>query len=374
MSIKITDNSKVKKINRNAVYRYFYKRSPQSKQDVAYGLKLSLPTVTQNINELFDMGLLCESGEFESTGGRKAKALELNYGAKYAVGLDVTKSHVGIVIVDLGCNVIRFLRHRLAFENKASYFEQVGQLISSSVAQAGISAEKILGVGIGLPAIVSEDGQTATYGPVIDFSGGHLHQFAGYIDYPCTFCNDANAAGFAERWHRGTMDNMVYISLSNSVGGAILIGGNICYGSNQRAGEVGHITVIPDGPICYCGQKGCLDAVCNARILSNAYSGNLDQFFADLDDNPESLALWEDYLDNLALAINTLRMLMDSSIVVGGHVGSYMDKYIDTLREKVAMRNTFEVDGSYLDVCTFKFEATAVGAALQYIDAFICSI
>ena len=374
MPIQKTDHSRVKKINRNAVYRYLYNREAQSKQDIAYALRLSLPTVTQNINELFALGLLTEKGEFESTGGRKAKALELDYSARYAVGLDVTKNHVGIVIIDLGCRVIDFVRHRQVFKNEPSYFEEVGRLITQSIQKTKIDTDKILGVGIGIPTIVSPDQQHATYGPVIGFTGGRLEQFSQHISYPCILCNDANAAGFAEIWHRGTDHNMVYISLSNSVGGAILINGEVCDGSNQRAGEVGHITVVPNGPECYCGQKGCLDAVCNSRILAGACNGSLEEFFAQLSTDEEKQRMWATYMDHLALAINNLRMTLDSNIVVGGYVGSLMDGYIEQLRENVASRNPFERDASYLDACNYKFEATAVGAALYFVDTFINEI
>lgn len=371
MTIKKTDYGNVKKINRNAVYRYLYKKGAQSKQDIAYALHLSLPTVTQNINELIQLGLLMETGEFESTGGRKAKAIELVYSAKYAIGLDVTKNHIGVVIIDLGCNVIDFMRYRHPFKNTPAYFKEVSELITQSIVRSNIDTSKILGVGIGAPIIISSDHTTAVYGPVIDFTGGRLDQFSEHIEYPCVLCNDANAAGFAEIWHRGKEDNMIYVSLSNSVGGAILINGEICYGSNQRAGEVGHITVAPNGPTCYCGQIGCLDVVCNARILANMTDGNLNMFFEELEQDEEKLKVWNEYIDHLVLGINTLRMTLDSTIILGGYVGSYMDQFIDELREKVAQRNTFEEDGSYLDVCTYKFEATAVGAALRFVDAFM---
>ena len=374
LPIEKADHSKVKKLNRNAIYRFLYKRELQSKQDIAYALQLSLPTVTQNVNELLSAGLLAEKGEFGSTGGRKAKALQLEYGARYSVGLDVTRNHVGIVIIDLGCRVIDFSRYRLPFQNKPAYFEKIGKLIAQSIAKTGINTQKILGVGIGVPAIVSNDHQTATYGPVIGFTGGKLEQFSRYIDYPCMLCNDANAAGFAEIWHRSIDDNMIYISLSKSVGGAILIDGNICYGSNQRAGEVGHITVVPNGPLCYCGQRGCLDAVCNSQILAKTSNDNLSLFFEQLDSDTERQALWTTYLEHLAVCINILRMTLDCNIVLGGYVGSYMDQYIDRLRQMVAARNPFEPDGSYLDVCSYKFEATAVGAALIYVDRFIRKI
>lgn len=369
-----TDQKNIKKMNRNAVYRFLYKKEAQSKQDIAYGLHLSLPTVTQNLNELIALGLAAETGEFESTGGRKAKAVELSYTAKYAIGLDVTKNHVGVVIIDLGCNVIHFKRHRLPFRPESAYFKAVGDLIDHAIKQADIDPVKILGVGIGLPAILSEDRQSVTYGQIIDFTNGSIQQFSEFIGYPCILYNDANAAGFAEIWHRGNAENIIYISLSNSVGGAVLIGGNICYGDNQRAGEVGHITIRPDGPVCYCGQRGCLDALCNAKMLADKTDGKLEVFFEHLEKNGLYTQEWSCYLDHIALAVNTLRMIMDSRIVLGGYVGAFMENHIHVLRERVSKLNPFSNDSSYLDVCTYKFEATAVGSALHYINAFIENI
>lgn len=367
------DYCNVKKINRNILFKYLYNREAQSKLDISYALRLSVPTVTQNIRELQALGLVVDTGEFASTGGRRARAIELNYNAKYAIGLDVTKNHLGVVLVDLGCNVIHFVRHRLPFENSGSYFEAMGRHIEQAVQSCGIPADKILGVGIGVPAIVSEDGKRPTYSPVLGSGEYTLENFAQVIPYPCVLLNDANAAGFAEIWNSDKKDNMVYISLSNSVGGSILIDGKICHGNNQRAGEVGHITVRPDGPPCYCGQRGCLDALCSARILADQAEGRLERFFLELEQGKHE-QVWEEYLDNMALAINTLRMTLDSEVVLGGYVGSYMEPHIIRLRQKVAARNTFECDGGYLQVCTYKFEAIAVGAALYYISGFIENI
>lgn len=365
--------SNVKKINRNVIFRYLYNREAQSKLDIAYALHLSVPTITQNIRELQASGLVVDTGEFASTGGRRARAIELNYSAKYAIGLDVTRNHLGVVLVDLGCNVLRFIRHKLPFENNRDYFEAMGRCIEQTVQECGIENEKILGVGIGVPAIVSANQEQLTYSPVLGSLGCALKEFAEFIPYPSIFLNDANAAGFAEIWNSGKKNNMVYISLSNSVGGSILINGEICHGKNQRAGEVGHITTRPDGPLCYCGQHGCLDALCNARILADQSEGRLDTFFQELEQGKHQ-QVWDEYLDNMALAINTLRMTLDSDVVLGGYVGSYMDSHIARLRQKVAARNTFECDGSYLQVCTYKFEAIAVGAALYYISRFIETI
>lgn len=365
----------VKKINRNAVYKFLYKHDPISIQEISYSLKMSLPTVAQNLKELQERDLIIETGLFESTGGRKAKAIAYNCTAKYAVGLDVTRNHIGIVLIDLGGNVIKNVRIKYPFENSKEYFKGVGSFVNDFIDESKVDKSKILGVGIALPAILSYDGQTVNYATVIDFKGGSIKSFSEHIPYPCILSNDANAAGFAELWGEGDVQNVVYLSLNNSVGGSIIIGKNIYSGQNQRSGEFGHMTIVPNGHTCYCGQKGCVDAYCSAKILSDSTNGNIAEFFRLLRLNNEpQKTIWEEYVSHLVVAINNLRMLYDCNVILGGYAGAYMDEHIDYLRELVSKRNTFEVDGKYLHVCKYKLEATAVGAALQHVESFINNV
>ncbi len=364
----------VRKINRNAIYRFLYKHDPISIQEIAQTLNMSLPTVTQNLKELQERDLIIETGLFESTGGRKAKAITYNC-LKYAIGLDITRNHVGIVLIDLSGKLLKNVRKQYPFVNSKTYFEGVGNLVKLFIEDCQIESWRILGVGIALPAILSEDKQIVNYATVIDFQGGSVQDFAEFIPYPCILSNDANAAGFAELWDEENLQNVVYLSLNNSVGGSIIIGKNIYTGQNQRSGEFGHMTIVRDGRTCYCGQKGCVDAYCSAKILSDSTNGNIAEFFRLLRlKNEPQKTLWEEYLTHLVIVINNLRMLYDCNVILGGYAGAYMDEYIEELRELVSRRNSFEVDGSYLHVCKYRLEATAVGAALQHVENFINNV
>lgn len=365
----------VKKINRNTIYKFLYKHDPISIQDIAYKLNMSLPTVTQNIKELFERGLVIEKGLFESTGGRKAKAIVYNNVARYSIGLDITRNHVGIVIIDLSGKVIKNERKLYPFVNSKDYFKGVGDIVENLITTSEIDSGKILGVGIALPAILSEDNKTVSYAEVINFRGGNVNAFTEFIPYPCTLSNDANAAGFAEMWGEEYVDNVAYLSLNNSVGGSIIIGKNIYNGQNNRGGEFGHMTIVPHGRTCYCGQKGCVDAYCSAKILSDSTNGNIAEFFRLLKLGVEpQKGIWEEYLSHLVVAINNLRMLFDCNVILGGYAGAYMDEYIVQLRELVSKYNTFEVNGDYLHVCKYKLETTAVGAALLHVEDFIKNV
>lgn len=374
MTIHRVNSIEVRKINRNAIYKFLYKRDPISIQEIAHTLNMSLPTVTQNIKELQERDLIIETGLFESTGGRKAKAITVNRN-KYAIGLDITRNHVGIVLIDLSGKLLKNVRKQYPFVNSKAYFAGVGNLVEQFVNDCSIESSKILGVGIALPAILSADKQMVDYATVIDFKGGSVKEFCEFIPYPCILSNDANAAGFAELWNEDDIQNVVYLSLNNSVGGSIIIGKNIFSGQNQRSGEFGHMTIVQNGRTCYCGQNGCVDVYCSAKILSDSTNGNIAEFFRRLRLNNEpQKALWEEYLKHLVVVINNLRMLYDCNVILGGYAGAYMDEYIDQLRELVSQRNSFEVDGSYLHVCKYRLEATAVGAALQHVENFINNI
>ena len=97
----------------------------------------------------------------------------------------------------------------------------------SFVAGTGIPANRVLGVGISVPGILSDDHKTVVYATVLGFTGGTLEQFAQYIPFPCVMCNDANAAGTAEMWNEREHGNIVYLSLSNTVGGSIFVDNNL---------------------------------------------------------------------------------------------------------------------------------------------------
>ncbi|GAA0376439.1 ROK family transcriptional regulator [Paenibacillus motobuensis] len=369
------NSMEVKKMNRNAIYRYLYHRESTSIQEIAQALNLSLPTVTQNLKDLQERELVVETGLFQSTGGRKAKAMACNSVARYAIGLDVTRNHVGIVIIDLSGKIVKNLRNHFPFVNTEAYFKGVGKLVEDFVKECQIDNSKILGVGIALPAILSDDRQTVSYATVIDFKGGSVRRFAEFIPYPCILSNDANAAGFTELWGGKDIHNVVYLSLNNSVGGSIIVGNQIYSGQNHRSGEFGHMTIMPEGRTCYCGQKGCVDAYCSARILSDSTQGSISEFFRLLREGHEpQKTIWQEYIGYLVITINNLRMLYDCDVILGGYAGAYMEEYIDTLQELVARKNTFEPDGKYVRVCKYKLEATAVGAALELAADFIDSI
>ena len=365
-------NREVKKNNRNYIFRYICRHGVVSNPDIAYAVKMSLPTVTQNTKELIERGLIEETGELESTGGRRAKALSVAANARLAAGLDITKNHIGLLLTNLTGEILRYNRYFLPFENEGSYYLTVNEKLEEFLDDALTDREKILGIGISFPGIVDLDSEKIIYSHILGVESMPFASVSRFFKYPCYFLNDANAGAYAEGIRSESMERFFYISLSNTVGGSIFNDDKLVQGKGFRCGEVGHMTVIPDGSPCYCGKLGCLDAYCAASYLSDVTEGKLEQFFVRLEQGDKEIRdIWNRYTDYLAIALNNIHMILDCDIIIGGYVGSYVEPHIQEIWKKVSDRSTFTEDSTFVKSCNYKTGAAALGAALRVIELFI---
>lgn len=384
---KASNNIEVKRINRNRVFRYVNHHGRTSRPEIAEALGMSVPTVMQMVNELEEIGLVREAGELQSTGGRKARAIGPVWDSCYALGLDITRNHIGLLATDLSGQVLRHERIHKPFIHEDGYYREVGAAVEAFWEQTGLDREKVLGVGISIPGVVDSVKNRIIHSHVLQVDEVSGSVFQKYLPWPCTLINDANAAGSTERREQEGAFHLVYLSLSNSVGGAVIArdgGGafrgnsslnHIYVGDHWRSGEFGHMVIHPGGKECYCGKRGCLDGYCSALRLAELSGGRLEDFFAGLQEGREDFQeAWERYLENLAIAVENLHMAFDCDIVLGGYVGSFLEPYLGEFRRRIARANIFEDGADYVKVCQYRVEASALGAALYYIDQYIYSI
>lgn len=368
-----TPNMELKKINRNRVFRFILQQEATSKSEISYQLNISLPTVTQNITALKEQNLIVESGEYESTGGRRAKMLSCNAMSRVALGIDITRNHISAVVVNLLGNTVDSIRENFNCRDIPNTLPKIQQLMERLLKANRIKDSTVLGVGVSLPAIIAGDYQSIETALVLPFPLDYYQQMQPYMRFPYLFYNDANCGGFAELWSRKpTKHDMFYFSLSATVGGAAMINDQIYTGCNFSGGEIGHITLVPNGKPCYCGQTGCMDCYCNSNCLAELTDGNLPDFFTLLQQgDPAARARMDVYLEYLAISIHNVRMLFDCDIILGGYVGSYSDLFLEDLCKRLQAKDTFNRKPDYVMGCHHHTEAAAVGAALMYISRFI---
>ncbi len=368
-------NIEVKKNNRNIIFRYICKHGVVSNPDISYAVKMSLPTVTQNTKELIERGLIEETGELESTGGRRAKALSVAANVRLAAGLDITKNHIGLLLTNLTGEILKYNRIFFPFADEDAYYITVNEKMEEFLDEACADRERLLGIGISFPGIVDLDREMVVHSHILGVDSVPFASISRFFAYPCYFINDANAGAYAEGIRSESMERFFYISLSNTVGGAIFNDNGLVQGSGFRCGEVGHMTVIPDGEPCYCGKLGCLDAYCAASYLSDAAGGKLERFFVRMrQGDGEFRKLWDRYTDYLAIAINNIHMILDCDIILGGYVGSYVEEHMHEIWEKVSARSIFTEGSTFVKSCNYKTGAAALGAALRVVELFIKEI
>lgn len=378
MGIEKLSVNEIKIKNRQMIYQYIRANGPVSKQDIVVALQLSLPTVTQNLEYLKEQGLIDDSHRIKNTGGRNATAYTYIESAKQSIGVYISAHHINAVALDLSGNVLKTMKERVKFNLDDDYYlKKIGEMVGQIKKESGIKDSNLLGVGISVPGLVSNDGSYATYGLTLDFTGKTKEEIAKYIPYRTRLFHDSYAAGRIVAWHNNRVHNAFYISLSNSIGGAIIMGNEIYAGDDHKSGELGHMTVIPKGgEKCYCGKYGCLDTVCKTEKLDGYTDGNLEEFFRKLKAGDETaISLWNEYLENLALAIHNMRMIFDVDIILGGYVGMYIGEYMDDLRGRVDVKNPFgDRAKDYLYVSEYEGEECSAGAAIFFVEEFMDGI
>lgn len=378
----------VKRANRNAVYHYLLKRGSCLRTDISESLDLSAPTVLTITNELSAEGMIREVGKDISTGGRKPIILTPVYDKKYAIGIDITQNHVSFALTDLSGKLRGYQRISQKFVCEEGYPAKIAAALEGFLDSHGIERGKLLGAGWSIPGIISEDAEEVVVSHALRVRHLPFSFFRDAVPYPSSFINDANAAAFCEATAEGQEPtNFFYFSLSNTVGGALVSANRedhasddpavscLRYGDRRKCGEVGHMTLHPGGKRCYCGQRGCFDAYCAAVVLSSGYDGRIEAFMEALESGDHAARLlWNEYLNSLALMINNIHTLLDTDIVLGGYVGSYLETYLPELNGRLAHINTFRDEAPYLRACRFKVEASAFGAALTRTERFIASV
>lgn len=377
MSEKGLTNISVKKINRSKVYQYIYRKKITSKLQIVQDLQMGLSTVSQNLNLLEQDGLIEKNGYFESTGGRKANAIQIVSDFRISIGIGILKNMFHITAVDLYGNTLYTNTIPFPYSNTPDYYKQVTDKIKEFIATNQYDEEKILGVSIATQGITSPDHSTVLYGNIMNNTGMILEDFSRYLPYPCYLEHDSKSAAFLELWKHPELDSAVVFLLNRNLGGAIITNHQIHQGSSMHSGTIEHICINPDGPLCYCGNRGCLETYCSANALEQAAGMNIKDFFSLLREkkSPQLTQIWKDYLHHLAFAMKNINLIIDAPIIISGYLAPYfLEDDIAYLTKHINISSPFALNKEHIFVGTNGQYTPAIGAALFYVNQFIHAI
>ena len=377
MSEKGLTTIALKKINRSKIYQYIYRSKLTSKLQIVQDLQMGLSTVSQNLNLLENEGLIEKNGYFDSTGGRKANAIQIVSDFRISIGVGILKNMFHITAIDLYGNTVCTDTIPLTYSNTAGYYQQITDKVKDFIDKNQYPENKILGVSIATQGITSPDNTTVIYGNIMNNTGMRLKDFSRHLPYPCHLEHDSKSAAFLELWNHPELDSAVVLLLNRNLGGAIITNHQIHQGCSMHSGTIEHICVNPDGPLCYCGNRGCLETYCSANSLEQASGMTIKEFFPLLREkkSPQLIQIWEDYLKHLAFAMKNLNLVIDAPIIISGYLAPYFtEEDTDYLLRQINSMTPFELKEEQILVGTHGQYTPAIGAALFYVKEFIQSV
>lgn len=365
----------IKKSNYSSIYHLLYKKGRLSKQVIATDLQLSLPTVTQNLVRLEKEGLIEKNGHFESEVGRRAIAYAVSSQARISIGVEIQKNKVKFLAVNLLGEAFEQESQFIDYVNEDDYYKKVSQMIESFISSLDVKNEQVLGIAIAVQAITSADGKKITYGKILQYTGLEITAFSKHLSFPCLFVHDAKGAATSELWVRNDIDDAVYLSIGTHLGGAVIINQQIYMGNEGHSGTVEHMSVNPDGPLCYCGKNGCMETYSSIQALLEE-DESLEEFFQHLRaKEPSYVARWDYFLEYLAYSINNIHQVLNRDFILGGHISPYLiEDDINILHKKVYKKTAFPSNNPFISISHSPENSVPIGAAILFINNFLESI
>ena len=332
---------------RHQIITLLQQSGPLSRADLARRIGIARSTITGAVGALIDEGLVEEMETVPVAGrGRPATKIALAQGTGAAIGIDFGFRHVRGVIADLQHNILAVEERELGadYEFEAG-IEAAFEIIERLSAQADAAAGRLLGVGIGLPCPTSKEGMTTRSAMIPKWSGRNVPQlFSQRLSMPFVVENESRLGARGEFvWGAAKgIENFIYLKLHSGVGGAVVAGGNFISGQNGGAGELGHISLDPQGPICRCGNRGCLEVYAGIpAVLAQAQPVHPHITLPQLMElygagDPAVTRIMSDTAKRVAQAMSMLCNALNPELVlIGGSLAGAGERFIGIVQEEM---------------------------------------
>lgn len=391
MTEPIGNSHYINQMNKIKVVTLIRNTGAISRADIARESGLSAPTVSRIVENLIGEGLVLETGEGESHGGRRPTLLKLSAAANGIIGIDLGTTNIYGVLTDLDANIVAEIRRPTRVEEGfQKVMERTSEVIDALKESPENKTRKIHGIGMAVAGLINRRRNIVEFSP--DF---HWHSvdvvgaLAGKHDIPVIFDNVTRVMAIGEKWYGigKTCRNFICVNVGYGIGAGIIVDGQPLYGPSGMAGEFGHITLDRDSTIqCECGNYGCLEALASGNAIAKAAQSALDQggksLLRDLCDGQVGLITaemvaaaakqgdviaWEVFdraMEYLGLGIASLINLFTPEVVViGGGVAQAGDILFDRVRKTVLARSMKKIsEGLLVKPATFGAKAAVMGA------------
>ena len=248
-----------------AVVAAIRRAGPLSRTDLAERLDYSRASLTAIVGRMIAAGVLSEVGEGKSAGGRRPYLLDINPGLGYVVGVDIGATSVDVALADFRGSVLeRAAEPADVRANPDEFLGRVAELIADLLGRCGANAAEVVAIGIGVPGPVEFAPGVLIAPPLMPLWEGFPIRAFMRRRFPAAqvvIDNDVNIMAIGEQRAgagRG-LESFQFIKIGTGIGCGIISHGAVYRGADGCAGDVGHICVDYNGPVCHCGNSGCLE-------------------------------------------------------------------------------------------------------------------
>lgn len=377
----------VKQINKTLVLETILHEAPISRADISQKVGLNKGTVSSLVNELLEDQLIYESGPGQSSGGRRPVILLFNDKAGFSIGIDLGVNYILGVLTDLRGNIIVEVNKKLTVRSYEVVIEILKSVISDLINAAPQSHYGIVGIGIGVPGLVNNDGEILV-APNLGWKNINLREeIENCFDIPVVIENEANAGAYGEKLYGAGKenDNILYISAGIGIGIGIILNGELFYGMNGFSGEAGHMIVQVNGKDCTCGSSGCWELYASEKaLLEEARKLKLTgiteetlsiELLLELANsgNEDIINLFHSIGMYLGVGINNIINIFNPEQVIIGNRLAMAKDWLEKSIEKFIKNHTMKYHQKDLIISFSKhaYYSAAIGVSAQMIDQFL---
>ncbi|NUP45368.1 MAG: ROK family transcriptional regulator [Streptomyces sp.] len=368
------------------IFTTLLSHGPLTRSEVAERTGLSAAAVTKAVRPLIGAGYLVEGvDDARRALGRPANPVRVDAGRALFVGIKATGDELIGVLTDLCCR-IRVARHLpLTNQAPAAVLAAISELVRELLTEAEGFGVPVLGLGLAVSGDVDRLDGTVRYSPFLEWRGVALGELAGTITgLPVTVENDVRALTVAEQWFGAGvgLSDFALVTVGAGIGCGLVVHGRVVAGAHGVAGEIGHVAIDPAGPMCRCGNRGCVEAIAAdqailARITETTGTAVTDSAHAvDLARRgfPGVREVYAAAGEAIGRGIATMANLFGPErVIISGEGLAAYDLFADQIRDTFAAYAFGSAVRCDVQTRPLPFEEWARGAAATAIQSFIRS-
>jgi predicted NBD/HSP70 family sugar kinase len=339
--------------NRKRVIDALRERGHASRAELARITDLSRSTISTIVGDLVDAGLVSErdgqATDGEAGAGRPPVLVSLNDSAGVALGIDFGHRHLRVAVSDLSHTILAETWRELNVDHSAAHgLDAAADFVEQVLQEAGVERSRVIGVGMGLPAPIDRSSGTVLGNSILPGWVGvdAAAEASRRLGMPVEVENDANLGALAELVWGAAMgrSEVVYLKVATGIGGGLLSKGKLQHGINGTAGEIGHTVLVADGPVCRCGNRGCLETLASTRAIAALLSESrgepvstrrLLELCAAGDAAAQRLIADAGRALGVAVA-NLCNLVNPECVIIGGDLSAAGDILLEPIREVVS--------------------------------------